>query len=636
MLACRSVRTWAQHGDEIVGIDFGTTNSRLAFMEAQVGLPTLTVTSAPFHIGLFDGVPTLLETESGQAVPSFVAIDSKKKILVGQVARYHAIANPADGLYNMKSLLRRNFHHPEIQELKSKVSFKIIEGPDGEAWVEACNEKFSPTRVCAFVIEKIKKLAELYCMRSISKAVIAAPVYFNDDQKKELQLAAKSAGLDVLAIVDEPIAAALSCKNIDVGTFAIFCLGAGTFNISIIEISDGGVQVKSKEFDTSLGGEDFDIVLVEYLVEEIRKVHSVDISGDQIAMMRLKDGAERAKLELSSSDQAQVNIPYLTGSEHGLVHVDITLARSKFEELVEPLIERIKGLCKRCLEAAHVTEQSIDEVILAGGMANVHRVQQVVQEIFLKSPSMQVKPDEAVAIGALLQCALIVEDRKKLLPHLIPLSLGIETVGGGFKRIICRDSAIPCNRFCDISTSRDNKDRVSIRILQGEHMLASRNKLLGQLEMTGIPRAPRGGVSITLEFCADKNGVLTVFARSKDIEIECSAQFNYMDHIGERYIRMAAKKAILCGRRDIEKLALMQVRSIAEFKLHRIEKVLKGWRNEMPEGDLANYESKLADHKATMGVEDIVLLKAMIASASALEQELLTWHDYGSHDSDSE
>lgn len=585
--------------------------------------------------------------------------------MVGQVARYHAIANPADGLYNMKSLLRRNFHHPEIQELKSKVPFKIIEGPDGEAWVEACNEKISPTRVCAFIIEKIKRLAELYCMRSISKAVIAAPVYFNDDQKKELQSAAKSAGLDVLGIIDEPIAAALSCKNIDVGTFAIFCLGARTFNISIVEISDGGVEVhclstlyslfllgyslavyfakdycsfpnylmykvKAKEFDTSLGGEDFDIVVAEYLVEEIRKVHSVDISGDQIAMMRLKEAAERAKLELSSSDQAQVNIPYLTGSEHGLVHVDITLARSKFEELVEPLIERIKGLCKRCLEATHVTEQSIDEVILAGGMANVHRVQQVVQEIFLKSPSMQVKPDEAVAIGALLQCALIVEDRKKLLPHLIPLSLGIETVGGGFTRIICRDSVIPCKESRDISTSRDNEDRVSIRILQGEHMLASRNKLLGQLELTGIPRAPRGGVSITLEFCADRNGVLTVFAKSKDVEIEWSAQFNYMDHIGERDIRTAAKKAILCGRREIEKLALTQVRSIAEFKLHRIEKLLKSWRNEMPENHLPNYESRFADHKATMGVEDIVLLKAMIASASMLEQELLTWHDYDS------
>ncbi|CAL5333003.1 unnamed protein product [Camellia sinensis] len=616
MLAQKPVHTWVQrcayavrafsnirHGDDIVGIDFGTSKSRLAIMDAEV--------------------PTLLETESGEAIPSFVAIDDEKKILVGQVANYHAIGYPADSFFNIKTLLGRKFQDSQIQELKTKVPFKIIEGSNGEAWVEACNEQFSPTKLCAFIIDKMKRMAESYLGRSVSKAVIAAPIYFNDAQKKELELAGKIAGLDVLGIVDEPVVAALSSKNIDGGIFAVFSLGGGTFNISILEISAGVIKVKAKESDSSLRGEDFDLVLVEYMVEEIRKVYSVDVSGDRVAMGRLKEAAEKAKLELSSSCETWIDLPYLTGSECGPVHLNMTLSVSKFEELVEFLIDRIRKLCQKCLEAAHVDEQGIDEVILVGGMARVRQVQHIVEEIFLKSPCMQVNPEEAVAIGALLQGALIIEDRRKLSGHLIPLSLGIETLGGGFARIIERHSVIPCTASQNIASPLDYPDSLYIRILQGEHQIASKNDLLGELKVTGIPRAPCGVVSIKLDFCVDKKGFLTVLAKSKDTDLEWSMEMNYLDKISEDYVRMMAKKAILSGKRNVEKNALMQLKSVTELKINRIEKMLKFWRKEIPRVYLEKYERDLAGLKKAKDLEDIVLLNSMLAEVEQLEEFLI-------------
>ncbi|GMQ07640.1 hypothetical protein CsSME_00051758 [Camellia sinensis var. sinensis] len=617
MLARKLVHTWVQrcayavrafsnirHVDDIVGIDFGTSTSRLAIMDAEV--------------------PTLLETESGQAIPSFVAIDDEKKILVGQVANYHAIGYPADSFFNIKTLLGRKFHDSQIQELKTKVPYKINEGSNGEAWVEACNEQFSPTKLCAFIIDKMKRLAESYLGRSISKAVIAAPIYFNDAQKKELELAGKLAGLDVLGIVDEPVAAALASKNIDGGIFAVFSLGGGTFNISILEISDGVIEVKAKEFDSSLRGEDFDLVLAEYMVEEIRKAYSVDVSGDRVAMGRLKEAAEKAKLELSSSCETLIDLPYLTGSEYGLVHVNITLSVSKFEELVEFLIERIRKLCQKCLEAAHVDEQGIDEVILVGGMARVCQIQHIVEEIFMKSPCMQVNPEEAVAIGALLQGALIIEDRRKLSCQLIPLSLGIETLGGGFARIIDRHSVIPCMASRNITTPLDYPDSLSIRILQGEHQIASRNDLLGELKVTGIPHAPCGVVSIKLDFCVDKKGFLTVLAKSKDTDFEWSMEMNYLDKLSEDYVRMMAKKAILSGKMNVEKNALMQLKSVVEFKINRIEKMLNFWKKQIPRVYLRKYELDLAGIKKAMDLEDMLFLKSMLAEVEQLEGCLIT------------
>ncbi|KAL7225042.1 hypothetical protein ACSBR1_020345 [Camellia fascicularis] len=590
MLARKSVHTWVQrcayavrafsnirHVDDIVGIDFGTSTSRLAIMDAEV--------------------PTLLETESGQAIPSFVAIDDEKKILVGQVANYHAIGYPADSFFNIKTLLGRKFHDSQIQELKTKVLYKINEGSNGEAWVEACNEQFSPTKLCAFIIDKMKRLAESYLGRSISKAVIAAPIYFNDAQKKELELAGKLAGLDVLGIVDEPVAAALASKNIDGGIFAVFSLGGGTFNISILEIFDGVIEVKAKEFDSSLR--------VEYMVEEIRKAYSVDVSGDRVAMGRLKEAAEKAKLELSSSCETLIDVPYLTGSEYGPVHVNITLSVSKFEKLVEFLIERIRKLCQKCLEAAHVDEQEIDEVILVGGMARVCQIQHIVEEIFMKSPCVKVNPEEAVAIGALLHGALIIEARRKLSCHLIPLSLGIETLGGGFARIIDRHSVIPCMASRNITTPLDYPD--------SEHQIASRNDLLGELKVTGIPRAPCSVVSMKLDFCVDKKGFLTVLAKSKDTDFEWSMEMNYLDKLSEDYVRMMAKKAILSGKMNVRKNALMQLKSVVEFKINRIEKMLNFWKKQIPRVYLRKYELDLAGIKKAMDLKDMLFLKSMLA-----------------------
>ncbi|KAH7841845.1 hypothetical protein Vadar_019078 [Vaccinium darrowii] len=571
-------------------------------------------------------VPTLLENDSGQAIPSFVAVDDKKRILVGEAAKTHAIAYPAACFFNVKTLLGRKFYDSRVQELKSKVPYLIIEGSNGEAWVEVHGRQFSPTKICAFIIAKLKKLSELYGLQSFSKAVIAAPIYFSDDQKAEIELAGRIAGLDVLGIIDEPIAAALSCKSTDSGIFAVFSLGGGTFSITILEISNGVSGVKAKEYDTSLGGDDFDLILLDYLVEEIRKLYSVDISGDQMAMMRLKEAAEKAKLELSSSDQALVEVPFVTASDHDLIDAKITLKRSKFEELVEGLIERMRKLCRKCLEAAGVNEQEIDEVLMVGGMTRVPRVQMIVQEIFMRSPScMQVNPEEAVAIGALLQGALIIEDQWKPSPHLLPLSLGIETLGGGFARIMGRHSLIPSKASLNITTSCDYHDGVSIRILQGEHMVGSLNKLLGELKLTGIPRAPRGAVSIMLEFCVDTTGVLTVLAKSKDADMEWSTEMKLLDE-SDDFVRKMAKSAILFGRREIGNFVLMQHRCVLEFKIERIEKMLNFFRKQFPPKLMACYGSKLADFRKKMDLENLLLLKATLGEAAVLEEALVTFH----------
>ncbi|KAH7845689.1 hypothetical protein Vadar_004883 [Vaccinium darrowii] len=580
--ASSSLKRNIQHQDDIVGIDFGTTNSRAAIMEAQV--------------------PTLLENDSGQAIPSFVAVDDKKRILVGEAAKTHAIAYPAACFFNVKTLLGRKFYDFRVQELKSKVPYLIIEGSNGEAWVEVHGRQFSPTKICAFIIAKLKKLSELYGLQSFSKAVIAAPIYFSDDQKAEIELAGRIAGLDVLGIIDEPIAAALSCKSIDGGIFAVFSLGGGTFSTTILEISNGVSGVKAKEHDTSLGGDDFDLILLDYLVEEIRKLYSVDISGDQMVMMRLKEAAEKAKLELSSSDQALVEVPFVTASDHDhdLIDAKITLKRSKFEELVEGLIERMRKLCRKCLEAAGVNEQEIDEVLM-------------------------VNPEEAVAIGALLQGALIIEDQWKPSPHLLPFSLGIETLGGGFARIMGRHSLIPSKASLNITTSCDYHDGVSIRILQGEHMVGSLNKLLGELKLTGIPRALRGAVSIMLEFCVDTTGVLTVLAKSKDADMEWSTEMKLLDE-SEDFVRKMTKSAILFGRWEIGNFVLMQHRCVLEFKIERIEKMLNFFRKQFPPKLNACYGSRLADFRKKMDLENLLLLKATLGEAAVLEEALVTFH----------
>ncbi|KAH7855206.1 hypothetical protein Vadar_022326 [Vaccinium darrowii] len=620
MLAGKSVHHWAQrctaavralrafscpcnknHGDNVVGIDFGTTNSRLAIMEAQV--------------------PTLLETESGKAIPSFIAIDDKMKFWVGEVAKAHAIGYPAEGFCYVKTLLGRKYHDLEIEELRTKVPYAIIEGPNGEAWVKAHGEPLSPTKLCAIIITKLKKLAECHRLRSISKAVIAAPAHFSGVQREEMLLAAKTAGLDVLGIIDEPIAVALSCKNIDRGIIAVFSLGGGTFSITLLEVSDGDTIVKATDFDTSLGGDNFDLVLVEYLVEEIRRIYSVDVSGDRIAMMKLNEAAVKAKVELSSSDQALIKLSSFAFSEDGPVHAKIALSRSKFEELVEPLIERMKKLCQKCLEAAHLDVQEIDEVVTVGGMVRVPRIKMIVEEIFLKSPCMQpVGPEEAVAIGALLKGALIIEDRRKLSMDLVPLSLGLEMLGGRFARIIDRDSVIPCVGSRNFTTSLDYEDSVSIRIFQGEHKLASRNKLLGELKLNCIPRAPQGVITIKVSFAVDTDGVLTVLGKSKDEYLQASLEIPFLNETNEEYVKKMARNAILVARRDREKFLMMQLKSVFEYKINRIHKILNYLKKTIPDKHLVYYENALVDMKKAVDFASVDSLKTMVSEA--------TWRGY--------
>ncbi|KAG5546497.1 hypothetical protein RHGRI_018622 [Rhododendron griersonianum] len=574
-------------------------------------------------LGLSSEVPTLLETESGQAIPSFVAIDDEKSILVGEAAKDHALAYPANGLFAIKTLLGRRFDDPQIQELKTKVPYKIIEGSQGEAWVEACSKKYSPTRILAYILEKLKELAESYCMRSISKAVIAVPVYFSIDQKKQIKRAGEIAGLNVLEIIDEPSAATLSCKNKDTGTFAVFSLGGGTFNITIVEISNGVLEVKAMEYDTSLGGDDFDLVLVKYLVEGIKITHSVDISGNRMAMWRLKDAAEKAKLELSSSDQTSIDVPYLSMEGDTVpIHAKSEFSRSEFEELARPLFWKIRELCLKCLDAADV---SVDEVIMVGGMTKVPRIQKIVEEIFKKSPCMMQQPEAAVAIGALLQ-GFVVEDqwKWKKSDKFVPLSLGIESLGGVFTKVVDRGSEIPAMASRNVATSCDYYDGVCIRIFQGEHIKASMNRHLGDLKLTGLPYAPAGAIYIKLVFHVPSNGVLTVLAKTKDKALEWSTELKDIDEIGEDGVKMMANAAIL-QRRNVEESLIMHIRSRVEFSIEGIDKLLYTRRKEIPPGPLADYEGKLAELKKKMHIGNLLSLKSLLAEAAWLEEDLIRY-----------
>uniref|UniRef100_A0A5B7C6A2 Uncharacterized protein n=1 Tax=Davidia involucrata TaxID=16924 RepID=A0A5B7C6A2_DAVIN len=484
---------------------------------------------------------------------------------------------------------------------------------------------FLQPKFMLLILGKMKKVAETCLVQSVSKAVIAAPVCFSDAQKKEIESAGKIAGLDVLGIVDEPIAAVLCCKNINNGVIAVFNLGGSTFDVSILEISNRVIKVKARSGDLFLGGEDFDHVLVEYLVEEIRRVYSVDISGDRTAMMRLKEAAEKAKVKLSSSLQALIHVRYLTVCGLDPVHANITLSRSKFEELVECLIERTRIHCKNCLKDASISVEEIDEVILIGGMSRVPRVQQIVGEIFKKSPRIEVNPDEAVAVGAALQGALIIEDQSRLLPGMTPLSLGIETSEGSFMRIINRNSMIPSKASRNISTSCDNQGHACIRILQGEHEIASGNKLLGELMLTGIPPVPQGVPCIELTFDVDNDGTLTVSAKVKDTGKEKAITIRSSGNTSEDLVKMMVKEAILCGRRNMEKSILTRIRSMAKVRINRIEKILNMKRKVIPEELLVETHHVLIDLKNVLDSEDVFLVKSKIDAAESAELDVLWW-----------
>ncbi|PKA60716.1 Heat shock 70 kDa protein, mitochondrial [Apostasia shenzhenica] len=586
-------------GNDVIGIDLGTTNSCVAVMEGKN--------------------PKVIENAEGaRTTPSVVAFSQKGELLVGTPAKRQAVTNPTNTVFGTKRLIGRRFDDPQTQKEMKMVPYKIVRAPNGDAWVEANGQQYSPSQIGAFVLTKMKETAESYLGKSVTKAVITVPAYFNDAQRQATKDAGRIAGLDVQRIINEPTAAALSYgMNNKEGLIAVFDLGGGTFDISILEISNGVFEVKATNGDTFLGGEDFDNALLDFLVIEFRRTDSIDLSKDRLALQRLREAAEKAKIELSSTSQTEINLPFITADASGAKHLNITLTRSKFESLVNNLIERTRNPCKSCLKDAGITSKEVDEVLLVGGMTRVPKVQDVVAEIFGKNPSKGVNPDEAVAMGAAIQGGILRGDVKELLLlDVTPLSLGIETLGGIFTRLINRNTTIPTKKSQVFSTAADNQTQVGVRVLQGEREMASDNKLLGEFELVGIPPAPRGLPQIEVTFDIDANGIVTVSAKDKTTGKEQQITIRSSGGLSEDEIEKMVKEAELHSQKDKERKALIDIRNTADTTIYSIEKSLNEYRNKVPAEVASDIESAIAELRQAVTGDDVEKIKSKIDNAN--------------------
>ncbi|XP_049382957.1 heat shock 70 kDa protein, mitochondrial isoform X10 [Solanum stenotomum] len=582
-------------GNEIIGIDLGTTNSCVAVMEGKN--------------------PKVIENSEGaRTTPSVVAFNQKGELLVGTPAKRQAVTNPTNTLSGTKRLIGRRFDDPQTQKEMKMVPYKIVRGSNGDAWVEANGQQYSPSQIGAFILTKMKETAEAYLGKSINKAVITVPAYFNDAQRQATKDAGRIAGLDVQRIINEPTAAALSYgMNSKEGLVAVFDLGGGTFDVSILEISNGVFEVKATNGDTFLGGEDFDNALLEFLVSEFKRTEGIDLSKDKLALQRL----QKAKIELSSTSQTDINLPFITADASGAKHLNITLTRSKFETLVNHLIERTRNPCKNCLKDAGVSLKDVDEVLLVGGMTRVPKVQEIVSEIFGKSPSKGVNPDEAVAMGAALQGGILRGDVKELLLlDVTPLSLGIETLGGIFTRLINRNTTIPTKKSQVFSTAADNQTQVGIKVLQGEREMASDNKLLGEFDLVGIPPAPRGMPQIEVTFDIDANGMVTVSAKDKATSKEQQITIRSSGGLSEDEIDKMVREAEMHAQKDQERKALIDIRNSADTTIYSIEKSLSEYKEKVPKEVVTEIETAISDLRAAMGTENIDDIKAKLDAAN--------------------
>ncbi|CAN4112026.1 unnamed protein product [Withania somnifera] len=586
-------------GNEIIGIDLGTTNSCVAVMEGKN--------------------PKVIENAEGaRTTPSVVAFNQKGERLVGTPAKRQAVTNPANTLSGTKRLIGRRFDDPQTQKEMKMVPYKIVRGSNGDAWLEANGQQYSPSQVGAFVLTKMKETAEAYLGKSINKAVITVPAYFNDAQRQATKDAGRIAGLDVQRIINEPTAAALSYgMNNKEGIVAVFDLGGGTFDVSILEISNGVFEVKATNGDTFLGGEDFDNALLEFLVSEFKRTDGLDLSKDRLALQRLREAAEKAKIELSSTSQTDINLPFITADASGAKHLNITLTRSKFETLVNHLIEQTKNPCKNCLKDAGVSLKDVDEVLLVGGMTRVPKVQEIVSKIFGKSPSKGVNPDEAVAMGAALQGGILRGDVKELLLlDVTPLSLGIETLGGIFTRLINRNTTIPTKKSQVFSTAADNQTQVGIKVLQGEREMASDNKLLGEFELVGIPPAPRGMPQIEVTFDIDANGMVTVSAKDKATSKEQQISIRSSGGLSEDEINKMVRDAEMHAQKDQERKTLIDLRNSADTTIYSIEKSVNEYRDKVPKEVVTEIETAVSDLRGAMGTENIDDIKSKLDAAN--------------------
>jgi molecular chaperone DnaK len=579
---------------KIIGIDLGTTNSCVAVMEGST--------------------PKVIENSEGsRTTPSIVAFTQDGERLVGQPAKRQAVTNPERTFFAIKRLIGRTFDDPMTKKDMGLVPYKIIKAANGDAWVTADGKQYSPSQISAFVLQKMKETAEAHLGQTVTQAVITVPAYFNDAQRQATKDAGKIAGLEVLRIINEPTAAALAygLDKKGSGTIAVYDLGGGTFDVSILEIGDGVFEVKSTNGDTFLGGEDFDMRLVEYLAGEFKKEQGIDLTKDKLALQRLKEAAEKAKIELSSATQTDINLPYITADASGPKHLTMKLTRAKYESLVDDLIQRTVEPCRKALKDANLSAGEINEVVLVGGMTRMPKVQEVVKQFFGKEPHKGVNPDEVVAIGAAVQAGVLQGDVKDvLLLDVTPLSLGIETLGGVFTRLIDRNTTIPAKKSQVFSTAEDNQTAVTIRVFQGEREMASDNKLLGQFDLVGIPPAPRGMPQIEVTFDIDANGIVNVTAKDKATNKEQQIRIQASGGLSEADIDKMVKDAELHAAEDKKRRELVDAKNQGEAMIHSAEKSLAEYGDKVSGADKTAIETAIVSLKTALEGEDVEAIKA--------------------------
>jgi molecular chaperone DnaK len=586
---------------KVIGIDLGTTNSCVAVMDGKTA-------------------KVIENAEGMRTTPSIVAFSDDGERLVGQPAKRQAVTNPERTFFAVKRLVGRRYDDPMVEKDKKLVPYKIVKASNGDAWVEADGKTYSPSQISAFILQKMKETAEAHLGQKVDQAVITVPAYFNDAQRQATKDAGKIAGLEVLRIINEPTAAALAygLDKTKAGTIAVYDLGGGTFDISILEIGDGVFEVKSTNGDTFLGGEDFDMRLVSYLADEFQKEQGINLRNDKLALQRLKEAAEKAKIELSSTTQTEINLPFITADAAGPKHLTMKLTRAKFEALVDDLIQKTIEPCRKALKDAGLTAGEIGEVVLVGGMTRMPKVQETVKQLFGKEPHKGVNPDEVVAIGAAIQAGVLQGDVKDvLLLDVTPLSLGIETLGGVFTRIIDRNTTIPTKKSQVFSTAEDNQNAVTIRVFQGEREMAADNKVLGQFDLMGIPPSPRGMPQIEVTFDIDANGIVNVSAKDKATGKEQQIRIQASGGLSEADIQKMVKDAEANAAEDKKRRAAVDAKNHADALVHSTEKALAEHGSKVADTERRAIEDAVSDLKEALKGDDA---EAITAKTNTLAQ----------------